>query len=173
MKADIDAMFRWVGFGNGSWYDWDSQCRVRVWRRAKGTVAVMSDLDEEDTGTSVTNSVENVMTLVRRQFELTDPIQWVEHYPRHNRRAELVRRHGWERAERMMRGNFLYREEFALVTATWDGRRYRHPDWEHLSADELLHRLGIAIDLDLDMDGCDALPLTAAQVRVGDRVVER
>lgn len=151
MKADIDVMFRWVGIGDGTPCGWDSWCRVRVWRRAKGTVAVMSDPDEEDTGTSITHSVENVMTLVRR--------------------------HGRERAERLMRGNFLYREEFALVTAPWDGKRYGDPDWEHLPADELRDRIaigiGIAIDLDLDMGGCDALPLTVAQVRVGDRVVER
>jgi len=33
VKADIDAIFRWVGIGDGTPCGWDSRCQVRVGNR--------------------------------------------------------------------------------------------------------------------------------------------
>lgn len=69
----------------------------------------------DNPGTSVTNMVENLATMVYHQFlekVPVDNIQWIEHYP----------------------ANARLREEasFSEVKMLWDDERFSHPEWKHL-----------------------------------------
>ena len=84
MKKIQDCIIVWRGFGRSRSGNWDSKCRVRIWHddSHSATVVLFSDLDEDDTGTSITNASENVATLVRERFGLNGNITWIEHYVR-------------------------------------------------------------------------------------------
>ncbi|NEP59732.1 MAG: hypothetical protein F6J86_06180 [Symploca sp. SIO1B1] len=88
IKPDVDVIAIWKGFGRELHEPglWESKARVRIWKGDEcfPTVVVFSDLDESGTGTSITNCSENLATRVKWGFGLEGPIQWVEHYPRHN-----------------------------------------------------------------------------------------
>ena len=63
---------------------WESSCRMRIWQ-GETTIILWTDLLEEDSGTSITNSAEGLATLVARDFaehipKPSDAI-WIEHYP--------------------------------------------------------------------------------------------
>lgn len=167
MKPKTDVIFQWVGFGDGHFKGWNSWCRVRIWKSDR-TIVLMSDLDEEDTGTSITNSVENVMSLIRQTYELTESITWIEHYPRHNAIAQLKQRIGSVRAYRKIKRDFLYQETFSIVFCEWNGKHYQNPKWQHFKPDNPLLK-----DIETDMKSCDRLPLVVAQVVVNRQVVER
>ena len=167
MKPKSDVIFKWVGFGDGHFRGWKSWCRVRIWKSNR-TIVLMSDLDEEDTGTSITNSVENVMTLIHQTYELQEPITWIEHYPRHNAIAQLKQRIGEERANRKIQRDFMYQEGFSIVSCSWDGKRYCEPLWQHLDTNNPLLKT-----IETDMNHCDGLPLVVAQVIANRQVVER
>jgi|GEM_PF-3571488 len=170
MKPETDVIFQWIGLGNGQYRGWASFCRVRIFATQDRTIVLMSDLDrDKETGTSITNSVENVMMLIRRMYQLkgTSPIIWIEHYPRHNRIAQLKKEIGIERANRKIKRDYLYKETFSHVTCHWDGKCYRNPNWNYLNVHPVLETIEIS------MIGCDCLPLVAAQVIVDRHVIER
>ncbi len=174
MKPKTDVIFQWVGFGDGHFRGWNSWCRVRIWKSGQ-IIVLMSDLDE-DTGTSITNSVENVMSLIRQTYELIEPITWIEHYPRHNAillaqrsaNAQLKQQVGEERANRKIKRDFMYQEGFSTVICEWNGKHYCEPKWQHFKPDNSLLK-----DIETDMNHCDRLPLVVAQVIVNRQVVER
>lgn len=101
MKIVYDDTFKWKGFGTtpgrGTQGEWESKCRLRIYQETESeddinprVVVIATELDDND-GTSITNSVENIATLICRQFEI-DPVVlvWIEHYPDRNfdRRGE-------------------------------------------------------------------------------------
>lgn len=166
MKPETDVIFQWIGFGDGHFRGWNSWCRLRIWRNK--SIVLMSDLDEKDAGTSITNSIENIMSLIRKTYELTEPITWIEHYPRHNLQAQLKQRIGAERAKRRIQRDLIYQEEFSTVFCDWDGERYREPKWQHFKSGHPLLE-----EIETDMNHCEHLPLVVAQVAVNRQVVER
>ncbi|MCG5062196.1 MAG: hypothetical protein KA714_30580 [Limnoraphis sp. WC205] len=168
MKPETDVIFQWVGFGSGQYRGWNSFCRVRIFKTQDRTIVLMSDLDrDKETGTSITNSVENVMTLIDQMYQLAGPIIWIEHYPRHNAIAQLKKEIGEERANRKIKRDFLYQETFSHVTCNWDGERYQNPNWNYLRDHPVLDMI------ETNMNGCDRLPLVVVQVVVNRQVVNR
>ncbi|EAZ88230.1 hypothetical protein [Crocosphaera chwakensis] len=60
-KATIDRIISWHGFGYPDKPNkpLDSKCRLRIWQQDP-VIVLFSDLNEEDTGTSITNCSENL-----------------------------------------------------------------------------------------------------------------
>lgn len=88
----VDEIFRWRGFGypheqRQQDCGWESVCWIRVYQRDGSAIVLASDLDDDvtypdGTGTSITNSAENMMRLVVERYGL-DPahLTFIEHYP--------------------------------------------------------------------------------------------
>lgn len=136
-QPDIDLIGIWKGFGylDRPNSQWDSKARIRLWTGDNCRLVVKSDLDEQDSGTSITNSSENLATLIRRDFNLDGTILWFEHYPRHNT-SEAIRR-----ASQL-------KEEVSLVAYDWDGQRYRSPCWISIGRESAETLLRASLDME-------------------------
>ncbi len=124
-KANIDRILFWHGFGyphkeSESWY---SSCRVRIWRQ-NPVIVLFSDLNEEDTGTSITNCSENLATLVQFHFQLEEPTRWFEHYEYHN-------------IPEQKKKQLMFSENISEVFYSHDGQRYLKPHWKLFSRESL------------------------------------
>lgn len=76
----VDTEYHWKGFGNG-FGSWDSYCHLRIYARLNKNIVMVSDCGI-GSGTSITNSAENLATLICRDKQI-DPntLIWIEHYP--------------------------------------------------------------------------------------------
>ncbi|WGV29194.1 hypothetical protein [Halotia branconii] len=121
----LDTLFVWKGGGHELHQRnpkcWDSKCRLRIYQAyLMPNIIICSDLDESDTGTSITNSVENLATLIWQKYSkeelspssghLGNQFVFIEHYPYHNKED-------WDDKE----------ETFCLVQFNWDGQRFSKP----------------------------------------------
>lgn len=121
----IDQILKWRGFGeeatrgfhNGSW---ESRCRLRIYRRGEQCIIIFTESREDEgaylnPGTSITNSSQNIATMVVRDFGLLPATTvWIEHYEAG---------HGIE-------------ETFDRVKYVWDGLIAKtQPRWSHLGRD--------------------------------------
>ena len=87
-----------------------SRCLVQVFQRSFGHLVVFSDFNWKPKRASITNSVENIASLVERAYKLKRRIFWLEHYynegsmvSKHNRETiDLValenKSDGWYRS---------------------------------------------------------------------------
>jgi len=92
----------------------DSKCGVAIERIDEKVKVTLTELPDNK-GTSVTNMVENLATMVYHQFlhEVpVDNIQWIEHYPANGRLREEA--------------------SFSEVKMLWDDERFSHPEWKHI-----------------------------------------
>ncbi len=124
-KAALDRILFWHGYGypdreSESWY---SSCRLRIWKQTP-VIVLFSDLNEEDTGTSITNCSENLASLVQFHFKLEKPIRWFEHYPYHNICEQKKKQSS-------------VTESISEVFYSHDGQRYRKPKWKPFSRQSL------------------------------------
>ncbi len=131
----LDTIFTWKGAGQelqqSNQNYWDSKCQLRIYQSySMPSIVICSDLDELDTGTSITNSVENLATLIWRQYQSTvlssrrylgNNFLFIEHYPRTNPQN---RNH--------------QQEDFSLVQFNWDGKRFYQPRWSPLTPSVVL-----------------------------------
>lgn len=94
-----------------------SACNITIHRAIQLVIA-----EEIGEGQSVTNACELIATEVLKRFGL-DPgrMLFIEHYPAAQRP--------------------VYGESFDLVRFRWDGKRFRNPDWKHLSPNEFYNIL--------------------------------
>ncbi|MBE9036045.1 hypothetical protein [aff. Roholtiella sp. LEGE 12411] len=123
----VDNTFTWKG--QGQEFEriypriWDSKCRLRIYKSySMPNIVICSDLDERDTGTSITNSVENLATLVWQKYSYKQlnpnsgyvggQFIFIEHYPCDRNDEE---------------------ETFALVQFNWDTERFQEPRWSPLT----------------------------------------
>ena len=134
-KADIDYIISWHGFGYPDRRSelWDSLCRVRIWQQ-KPIIVLFSDLNEEDTGTSITNCSENLATLVQFHFKLENPIRWFEHYSYHNLP---------ERKKKQL----MFNESLSEIFYSHDGQRYYQPKWKPFSPSSLESLVNTSISM--------------------------
>lgn len=97
---DTDCIFTWKG--DGKLGNWESSCRLRIFRpHPEQTVVIVSDLGK-DTGTSITNSLPTLAKLVIEQYAISFPtLVWIEQYPHY-------------------RGTPEAKAEFAKVILTWN-----------------------------------------------------
>ena len=133
-KPIVDNLIVWHGFGyphrrSESWY---SFCRVRIWQQ-NPVVVLFSDLNEEDTGTSITNCSENLATIVQFHFQLEKPIRWFEHYPRHNQSPKQVTE--WP-------------ETVDEVFYVQEGQRYLNPRWKSFDRSSFEKLVNCSISMD-------------------------
>jgi hypothetical protein len=88
MNKIIDQTLEWKGHGDPqNFARWNSFCRLRVYQGDTVAVIVVSDISDRaqythGTGTSITDSAENLARKVVEQFKL-DPgtFIFIEHYP--------------------------------------------------------------------------------------------
>lgn len=141
MNKIQDCIVVWRGFGRPRSGKWDSKCRVRIWHddSHSATVVLFSDLDEDDTGTSITNASENVATLVRERFGLNGNITWIEHYPRHRQKYSPP----------------LDKEDFALIEYEDIRNQLKRPYWRYISKSEVEKM----VNGDLGMNDIGFLPV--------------
>lgn len=130
----LDTIFIWKGAGHELQQSnpkyWDSKCQLRIYQSySMPSIVLCSDLDEQDTGTSITNSVEGVATLIWRKYHnqellprrLGHSFLFIEHYPRNKRSKQDFEP-----------------EDFSLVQFNWDGQRFSEPRWSPLTPDIVL-----------------------------------
>ena len=115
----IDKIIIWHGFGypHRKSESWDSSCRLRIWQQ-QPIIVLFSDLNEDNTGTSLTNCSENLATLVQFHFQLLEPIRWFEHYPYHNISQEKKKQ-------------LIFKESLSEVFYDHNGKHYHSPRWKH------------------------------------------
>ena len=143
-QPDLDIIGIWKGFGHQHGREkWDSKARIRIWKGNPNFV-VMSDLDEDDTGSSITNSSEYLATLIKAEFQLQNGTFWFEHYPRHN-------------TDEITRKSCQLQEDISLVSYDWNEaeHRYHHPGWRYIERDKAESMIGGS----LDMEGYQSLPI--------------
>lgn len=98
----------WRGFGDG-FGNWESHCRLRIFRPHPEAIVVVVSDQGGDTGTSITNCASQLATRVVKEFELDlARLTWIEHIP-------------------------TSEAEFSLVQFDWQGNTARHPRWSYLT----------------------------------------
>jgi hypothetical protein len=107
----IDTMYDFKG-------QWDapSRCGLKIVEKKDGPIVIISELFEDNPGTSVTTFIASLATIIVREFGL-DPetCAFIEHCP--DRGSKLDH----------------YRESFDRVRLRWDGARYADPEWENVT----------------------------------------
>jgi hypothetical protein len=88
-------------------------------------IIICSDLDESETGTSITNSCERLATLIWNKYKEEELAKnpgflFIEHYPRHNQ--------AW--------GDVV--ETFCLVQFNFDGEKFSRPRWNTLTSNTVI-----------------------------------
>ncbi len=129
----IDTKFEYLGIGGCA-----SHCRLRVFKHGGGVVVVMTETGD-NTGTSVTNAIEDVATLVCERFSL-NPQQavFIEHYPD----SRTPARDGHRRHDAMFEEHFD-RVTFASITregVNWD---LSMPQWKRMAREQVERLTGI------------------------------
>lgn len=99
----------------------ESQCDLDIYRYDEGVVVVATEIDENE-GTSVTNMAEGLATVVCKDWGI-DPqtLIWIEHYPDRDPSGRK-------------REDPIWAESFDIVFFDWDGKRFRRPKWQRLTA---------------------------------------
>lgn len=101
------------------YWDCDCVCGLElvfsdaIVKGGKKVKVILTELDE-NTGTSVTNMIEQLATLVYHRYlegVPTENITWIEHYPERGTRKEIP-------------------ETFDQVEMKWDSKQFRHPVWK-------------------------------------------
>ena len=140
-KPAIDAIAIWKGYEyhNRKSESWSSICRLRVWKptEIRPVIVIFSDLNEEDTGTSITNCSENLATMIRYEFNLEEPIRWFEHYPYHNTSEKLKKQ-------------VIFQESLSEIFYNWDNsnEHYDQPQWKHIERTRLEKLIGYSLTMD-------------------------
>jgi len=89
----------------------DAKCGLEIKRDKDKIIVILTELDDNP-GTSVTNMVEQLATMVYHQFLKGIPIEnitWIEHYPKTS-----------------------FGETFDRVTMNWNGKEFSNPKWERI-----------------------------------------
>jgi hypothetical protein len=99
-------IFHYKGF-----HGCDSKCGLEIKRHDEKITVVLTELDDNP-GTSVTNMIEHLATMVYHQFLKGIPVEnitWIEHYPKTS-----------------------FGETFDRVFLHWNGEIFSNPKWERI-----------------------------------------
>jgi hypothetical protein len=133
----LNTIFEWKGSGmeheqlNPKM--WISKCRLRIYQsKSMPNIVICSDLDEDDTGTSITNSCERVATLIWNKYKnsyllpssghLGNQFIFIEHYP-----------------HKVRLGYRKQQESFTLVQFNWNVNKFTEPRWSPITSDAVLN----------------------------------
>jgi hypothetical protein len=120
----IEQTFEWEGHGcPRDFAGWQSFCRLRIYARDGNTtpVIVVSDIPDrvkypDGTGTSITNSAENLARLIIQTFTINPyDFVFIEHYPETSTSEQFAR------------------VEFEYIPKAADGATFQHPRWSHVT----------------------------------------
>jgi hypothetical protein len=112
----FEGLFRWHGWFSGP--EPNSKCLLRLYAN-KGKIYAIGQQLRPPAGTSITNDVENLASLVfeicKKEYGLTsiEDFKWIEFYPKEC--------------------NLVWKDQYDLVHMKWDGERYYHPEWERVN----------------------------------------
>ena len=131
-------------FDYEGYYNCASYCWLRIYFSPQQTVVIVSE-SETNSGTSITNMIEGIATLVSYQYELdVQKTIWIEHYP-----------------EEFNGRSPLFAESFSLVEFDW-GSHYAfpyqraiqpiklkasNPQWTNLDKEKVEQLIGIGLDV--------------------------
>lgn len=109
-KKYIDEIFHF----SGKW-EMPSLCGVYIRKTGHGTRVVLTEMYEENPGSSVTAMVEAIATEVVRKYQI-DPLtaEFIVHNPERSSKYEF------------------FAEMFYRAGMHWDGERYSAVEWEKL-----------------------------------------
>lgn len=111
----VNDIFNWQGNGSKHGGFWESCCRLRIYNSYCVPHIVLVEELAENEGTSITNSAENLATLIKKEYAnfLSHPgFLYLEYYPPS--------------------------ETFSLVQFNWDGQRFSKPRWSPFSRDAVV-----------------------------------
>lgn len=95
----------------GLW-KYPAKCGVEI-KKKNGFIKVILTELKDNPGTSVTNFIEKLATMIWNYLAGTPVcnIVWIEHYPADKKRKET----------------------FDRVFLSWDGKQFQHPEWKHIA----------------------------------------
>lgn len=99
-----------------------SKCGIDIVKHNDTFIVILTELPD-NSGTSITNIIESLATMVYYQFLNGVPIEkiiWIEHYPPSRHREET----------------------FDEVTFKWNGKYFFSPRWKRISPSELTIMIG-------------------------------
>jgi hypothetical protein len=104
--------------------DISSRCGLKIVSKADATIVIITELSEDNPGTSVTECIADLASRIVRDFNL-DPVTtvFIEHYP--DRGSKLDH----------------YKETFDIVRFRRDGAGFADPEWERVgraAVDEMI-----------------------------------
>lgn len=101
------------------WNKRPAKCGLEYIRQKDSVMVVLTELNDNP-GTSVTNMVEHLATMIFNEHLKDDytpeQVQWVEHYPDRGGTPEHP----------------MFAESWDMVTMKWDGEKFSKPEWKHL-----------------------------------------
>jgi hypothetical protein len=99
----------------GQW-DAPSRCGLKIVAKKDDTIVILSELFEDNPGTSVASFIARLATVIVKEFGI-DPgkTRFIEHCP--DRGSKLDH----------------YQESFDLVRLRWDGEQYADPEWVRIT----------------------------------------
>ncbi len=99
----------------GQW-DAPSRCGLKIIAKNDGNVVIVTELFENNPGTSVTSFIAGLATVIVKEFGLEpEKTRFIEHCP--DRGSKLDH----------------YQESFDLVRLRWDGEWYADPEWVRIT----------------------------------------
>lgn len=108
-------IFHYKGF-----HGCDSKCGLEIKSNGTKVTVILTELDD-NSGTSVTNMVEQIATMVYRKYFAGVPAEsiiWIEHYPPDPKSTITRHREG----------------TFDKVILQWNGKRFSKPNWIPMEA---------------------------------------
>lgn len=109
----VDTIFYYKGFVGCK-----SKCGLTITKEGKKVTVILTELPSNH-GTSVTNMIEDLATMIYWQFLKDVPvenIEWIEHYPPTD--------------------SLNLPETFDRVVMKWDGKQFSHPQWKRIKTIE-------------------------------------
>ncbi|NOZ02513.1 MAG: hypothetical protein GXP54_11565 [Deltaproteobacteria bacterium] len=121
-RAWIDIIYDFKGL-----WEVDSKCGLKVIDTDEASVFIVTELFNENPGTSITNFCAQLATELRARYNVPhDRFIYIEHCPDRGSRLEFQQ------------------ETFDLVTLKWDGERFISPKWKRISPAQVDRLIGNA-----------------------------
>lgn len=111
----IDSFYNFKGLWNVP-----SKCGLKVVQNKNMTVFIVTELYDENPGTSVTNYCAQLASLLREDYNANpETLIFIEHVPGRGSKLEN------------------YSETFDKVSFKWDGKAFSDPKWDRISKEKV------------------------------------
>jgi hypothetical protein len=134
--AEQDELLPFEGYRN-----FDSHCRMRVYRTTDGTPMIVLTEVDDNPGTSITNRAERAHYLAWRRIGSPEGgVYCVEHYPGYPNPKEDAEHLDWVQFDEAPDGSPVLVP--LVVNGQNVGMKFLNPDWHHLPREEFDRLLG-------------------------------